>query len=168
VIFSALFFTVKNNSRKNLSYQGSWFFLHFFRLFFDWAGCKSNYFRLYLRHKFENISRADGCISNFSWTRFLVGISTRVGKFTAHLSWVELGKNSTQLKGLSCGPAQLNSTHAFLPQLNSTQLTFFLPTQLNSTHFFRPNSTQLSSTHFFVSCGSLIHISSCLVNLDMN
>ena len=46
------------NSRKNG--------LHFFRLFFGWAGCKSNYFRLYLRHKFENISRADGCISNFS------------------------------------------------------------------------------------------------------
>merc|ERR1711894_316086 len=40
-------------------------FSAFFRLFFDWAGCNSNYFRLYLRHKFENISKADGCISYF-------------------------------------------------------------------------------------------------------
>ena len=81
---SCIFLTFKNysrkkskiNSKKNWQNLANWrsnFFLHYFWRFFDWAGCKSNYFRLYLRHKFENISRADGCISNFSWTRFLVG-----------------------------------------------------------------------------------------------
>ena len=66
---------IQQKNCQNLANRRSKFFLHYFWRFFDWAGCKSNYFRLYLRHKFENISRADGCISNFSWTRFLVGMS---------------------------------------------------------------------------------------------
>ena len=39
--------------------------LHFFRQFFDFAGCKSNYFRLCNRHKFNLQSGSDKCNSYF-------------------------------------------------------------------------------------------------------